>query len=273
MEISEYLKKKPVAKSWLPGFGVFEREVRRFFAVPAQTIFAPFGSALIYFALFGLALGKLLSQSSNSSLTHGYDYIIFLIPGIIAMEVVNAALQNPMSSIMIAKWSGTIVDMLMAPLSPFAMWLAYISGAIIRAFIVSLSVMSAGFLCSWEFVFFNPILLLISIVLATGIFGSLGIAAGAICKSWDQIGVIMSFIVQPLIFFSGVFFSFQTFPEWIQFVRYLNPIFYIVSMFRYSVLHVSDISALSAFSISFVFFIIASLISIKILKSGFGLRG
>ncbi|APJ04700.1 ABC transporter permease [Silvanigrella aquatica] len=272
MDIQEYLKKAPEPKAWLPGFGVFEREVRRFFAVPAQTIFAPFGSALLYFGLFGLALGKLISTNQNSNLTHGFEYIIFLIPGIMAMEVVNAALQNPMSSIMIAKWSGTIVDVLMAPLSPFSMWISYISGAVIRAFIVSIAVFVSGSLCAWSFISFNPLLLVLSIILGTGIFGSIGIAAGAICKSWDQVGVIMSFVVQPLVFFSGVFFSFQSFPEWIQFIRYLNPIFYIVSMFRYSILGISDTSPLVSFSVSLLFFIISSIFSIKVLQSGFGLR-
>lgn len=272
MNIQEYLKKEAIGKAWLPGFGVFEREVRRFFAVPAQTILAPFGSAVLYFSLFGLALGKLITKNSDQTLTHGFEYAVFLIPGIIAMEVVNAALQNPMSSIMIAKWSGTIVDVLMAPLSPFAMWLAYICGAIIRVFVVAIAVLIAGFLCAWTFVPFNPFFLLSALILATGIFASIGIAAGAICKSWDQVGVIMSFVVQPLVFFSGVFFSFNTFPEWIQFIRYFNPIFYIVSMVRYSILGVSDTSPLVAFSVSFLFFIVTSYISIRILKSGFGLR-
>lgn len=272
MDINEYLKKDAIGRSWLPAFGVFEREVRRFFAVPAQTILAPFGSSLLYFGLFGIALGKLISTQNNSVLTHGFNYIIFLIPGIMAMEVVNAALQNPMSSIMIAKWSATIVDILMAPLSPFSMWVAYICGALIRSLIVSLAVLVCGFFCAWSFVFFNPMLLIISIILATGIFGSLGIAAGALCKSWDQVGVIMSFIIQPLVFFSGVFFSFNTFPEWIQFVRFLNPIFYIVSMFRYSILGVSDTSPLISFSVSLLFFVAASVFSIKVLVSGFGLR-
>ncbi|MGY3802699.1 ABC transporter permease [Pigmentibacter ruber] len=272
MNIQEYLKKEAEGKSWLPGFGVFEREVRRFFAVPAQTILAPFGSAILYFGLFGLALGKLISKNNDHVLTHGYDYVVFLIPGIIAMEVVNAGLQNPMSSIMIAKWSGTIVDVLMAPLSPFAMWFAYISGAVIRSLIVTLAVLAAGFLCAWTFIPFNPFLLIIALFLATGIFGSIGIAAGAVCKSWDQVGILISFIVQPLIFFSGVFFSFNTFPEWIQFIRYFNPIFYIVSMFRFSILGISDTSPLISFSVSILFFILTSVFSVKVLKSGFGLR-
>ncbi|WP_186648239.1 ABC transporter permease [Fluviispira vulneris] len=272
MNINEYLNKKIISRAWLPGFGVFEREVRRFFAVPAQTILAPFGSSILYFALFGLSIGKLLATGHNSILTHGFNYITFLIPGIMAMEIINAAIQNPMSSIMIAKWTGTIVDMLMAPLSPFAMWLAFVSGAIIRALIVGIAVFLSGALCAGNFIFFNPFPLILAIILAVGIFGSLGIAAGAICKSWEQIGVILSFIVQPLVFFSGVFFSFNSFPEWIQPIRFFNPIFYIVSMFRYSILGVSDTTPLISYGISTVFLIISSIFAIIVLKSGFGLR-
>ncbi|KAB8028533.1 ABC transporter permease [Fluviispira multicolorata] len=272
MNINEYLNKKVISKSWLPGFGVFEREVRRFFAVPAQTILAPVGSSIIYFALFGLSIGKMLSTGHNSILTHGYNYITFLIPGIMAMEIINAGIQNPMSSIMISKWTGTIVDMLMAPLTPFAMWFAFVCGAIIRSLIVGIAVYFSGSLCSGTFIFFNPIPLVAAIILATGIFGSLGIAAGAICKSWEQIGIILSFIIQPLVFFSGVFFSFNSFPEWIQFIRFLNPIFYIVCMFRYSMLGVSDTTPLISFGVSSIFLIISSVIAIQVLKSGFGLR-
>lgn len=272
MEINRYLNIAPVVKSWLPGYGVFEREVRRFFAVPAQTILSPFASSFLYFALFGVAIGKIISTQNNQQLAHGFSYLVFLIPGIMAMEIVNAAIQNPMSSIMIAKWTGTIVDVLMAPISPFAMWLAYICGAIIRAIIVSIAIYLSGSLCAQEIILFNPIPFLFSILLTVGIFGSLGIAAGAVCNSWEQVGVILSFVVQPLVFFSGVFFSFNSFPDWIAFFRFLNPIFYIVSMFRYSVLGISDTTPFISFVVSFIFLCVSSLVAIRVLKSGFGLR-
>ena len=100
---------------------------------------------------------------------------------------------------MIAKWSGTAVDLLMAPLTPFAIWLAYICGAFIRVGIVVTAVYIAGMICTQSFLPFNPILLFLSVFIAVCIFGSVGITLGILCKTWDQAGIIMSFLVQPLV--------------------------------------------------------------------------
>lgn len=268
MNLKEQMQKKAIWKFYLPSYGIFEREVRRFFAVPAQTIFAPLGSALIYFALFGFALGKFI----HSGVTHGFSYIIFLIPGIIAMEIVNASFQNPISSIMVAKWTGTLIDILMSPVSPLGLWLAYIGGAFIRSLIVAFSVFLAGSLCAWEFVPVNWFLFIFALVTSVGIFAGFGVIIGSFVKTWEQVGIVVSFILQPLTFFSGVFFSFESFPNWLQTIKYFNPIFYIVSMFRYSILGYSDALPLVSFGVSILFLIITFLLSVWALKRGFGLR-
>lgn len=270
-QLVDYLNNPPVVKAWLPAFGVFEREVRRFFAVPAQTLLGPLGSALIYFGLFGLSLGKVLDQSP-SSISAGISYVSFLIPGIMAMETVNASIQNPMSSLMIAKWSGTIVDILMAPLTPFALWSAYIFGAFVRALIVACAVLIAGIICSQNIPHVNVFLLFFSSLICVGIFGSLGIILGIICKSWDQVGMILSFIIQPLVFFSGVFFSFNFLPDWLQFVKYFNPIFYMVSLFRYSVLQKSDMNIYVAAGVAIIFLCAMFTLAQWIIKNKLGVR-
>ncbi len=269
--ISEYLNRKPKFKYWLPAVGVFEREVRRFLAVPVQTLLGPLASAFIYFGLFGLSLGKVLEQS-EPSLSNGFSYLIFLIPGIMAMETLNSSIQNPTSSFMIAKWSGTIVDLLMAPITPFALWFAYVCGAFVRGLIVATSVFIAGCICTQTILHFNPILLLASIFIGVGIFASLGIVLGIICKTWDQVGIILSFIIQPLIFFSGVFFSFSFLPSWLQFIKYCNPFFYIVSLYRYSILGQADISALLAGGVSLAFFICMFLIAHFVINKKLGVN-
>jgi ABC-2 type transport system permease protein len=228
--LSAHLHSPPIHKSFLPGLGVFEREIRRFFKVPAQTILGPLGSSILYFAIFKFSIGKLASAagSSGQSISNGVDYLLFLIPGIMTMESINASIQNPMSSIMISKWTGTIVDMLMAPLQPFAMWLAYISGAVVRASLVALMAYLAGSAFAFDFHMHNIFVLLFALVLTAGIFGSLGILAGTLCRDWDQIGLILSFVLQPLVFLSGVFFSFSGLPESLSWAPYVNPIFYLV---------------------------------------------
>ncbi|MES2614752.1 MAG: ABC transporter permease [Bdellovibrionota bacterium] len=271
MNLQQQIQKTPVWKVYLPSFGIFEREVRRFFAVPAQTIFAPLGSALIYFALFGLSLGKLM-QANSHSFTHGYPYIIFLVPGIMAMETLNGAFQNPISSIMIAKWTGNLVDVLMSPVSPFGLWLAYVFGALIRAILVATCIYIAGCVCAWQFIDFNLPLLLLALIINVGIFASFGVVVGSLIKTFEQASIVTSFILQPLSFFSGVFFSFDSFPVWMQSVKYFNPIFYIVSMYRLAVLGKSDTTITVAFGVSILFFLITFILSLMFLKKGFGLR-
>lgn len=269
--LTEHLNEPSKIKLWLPAFGVFEREVRRFFAVPAQTLLGPLCSALIYFGLFGLSLGKILDRSP-ASVSSGVTYVLFLIPGIMAMESVNASIQNPMSSLMISKWSGTIIDILMAPITPLGLWLAYIFGALIRALIVATAVLIAGVICSHNLPHIHLPLLLFSSVICVGIFGSLGIILGIICKTWDQVGMILSFVIQPLIFFSGVFFSFDFLPSWLQFAKYFNPIFYIVSLFRYSVLQKSDMNIFVASIIGIVFLCIMCFLANLAIRYKLGVR-
>lgn len=262
------------ARSYLPGLGVFEREVRRFFRVPAQTLGSPLGTSLLYFVVFYFSIGKMLASSAQGqkALSLGISYILFLIPGVIAMEVINASFQNPVSSIMQSKWMGTIVDQLMAPLSAHSMWAAYVSGAMVRAIIVTAATYLAGSLFAQEFTMHNILLLMLAIVLATGIFSSLGIITGVLCKSFDQVGMVGSFILQPLVFLSGVFFSLSSLPPQLAFLPYLNPVFYIVNMFRHSVVGAGDADVLTSFCASAVFFVVLSLLAIGVIRKGIGMR-
>lgn len=261
-------------RSYLPGFGVFEREVRRFFRVPAQTLGSPLGTSLLYFVVFYFSIGKTLASSpqGQKALSLGLSYILFLIPGVMAMEVINASFQNPVSSIMQSKWMGTIVDQLMAPLDAFSMWAAYVGGAVVRALIVTVATYVAGSLFAQDFVMHNVFLLALAAVLATGMFASLGIITGVMCKSFDQVGMVGSFILQPLVFLSGVFFSLSNLPPHLAFLPYLNPVFYIVNMFRHAVLGVGDASLFTSFGAAFVFFVVLSLLALSVIRKGIGMR-
>jgi ABC-2 type transport system permease protein len=272
--LKSYLTSPPKHKKYLPGVGVFEREIRRFFKVPAQTILGPLGSSILYFAIFKYSIGKLANAAGTEgqSISNGIDYLLFLIPGIMTMESINASIQNPMSSIMISKWTGTIVDMLMAPLEPIAMWMAYILGAMVRASLVATMAYLAGSVFANQFHLHNVLALVASIFLTAGIFGSLGIIAGILCKDWDQIGLILSFVLQPLVFLSGVFFAFSGLPESISWAPYANPIFYLVNLFRYSVTGVSEVSPLLCFLVALTFMLFAASGSIYVIKSGKGMR-
>lgn len=273
-ELASLYGKGTQARSYLPGWGVFEREVRRFFRVPAQTLGAPMGNALVYFTIFHFSLGRLVEESTQGqrALSLGLSYTLFLVPGIMSMEVVNASFQNPMSSIIQSKWTGTIVDQLMAPLDAVSMWLAYVAGAAVRCAIVALSTYVAGTLFAQQVALHNAFLWLLAIVLTAGAIGSIGIITGVVCKTFDQVGMVGSFILQPLIFLSGVFFSLSNLPAEFQWLPYLNPIFYVVNMFRHAIVGVGDIPWTTAFGATAAFMVVLSLCAMSVIRKGTGMR-
>lgn len=272
--MQQLYKQPPIWKSYLPGVGIFEREVRRFFTVPAQTLAAPMGSSLLYFTIFYFSIGRLIETSSGGAqnLSLGINYVEFLIPGIMCLELINASFQNPVSSLIIAKWSGNIVDQLMAPIDAFSLWMAYISGALVRASIVAMAAYLSGSLFAWNFPMHHPLLLVYAILVAVTSFGSIGVIAGTLCRNFDQVGMIGSFIMQPLIFLSGVFFSLSQLPESLSFLPYLNPVYYVLNLFRHAVVGVGDIPISTALLCSTVFSVLLSLLAIRLLAVGKGLK-
>ena len=264
----------PLSSRYLPCFAVFEREIRRFFSVPAQTIFGPMGSSFLYFIIFHFSIGKYAESSGDTSrlLSHGVPYLLFLIPGIMTMEIINASFQNPVSSLLIAKWTGTIIDQLLAPLSPRATWVAYLGGALVRALLVSTSAYIAGAIFTRSLPIHNIFLFLYAIVCATTIFGSLGIIAGIRCKNFDHVSMITTLCIQPLVFWSGVFFSFQQLPDAISWLPYVNPIFYLVNLFRFAIIGICEVPLVVAMLTSFVFAAVLGLGALVTLSKGKGLR-
>ncbi len=270
--IKNFLSQPTKFYSYLPALGIWEREVRRFLVVPAQTVFTPLGTAFLYFVLFGILIGGVMEKTGAYSFSHGVPYVVFLIPGLMTMENVSASFQNPVSSILIGKWTGSLIDVLMSPVSDLGLLCAYIGGAMVRATIVSVVVLFVGMICSHTIVPLNIFLLFLAISLTAIIFSSLSVIVGTYAKNFDQVGIVSSFVIQPLSFFSGIFFSFQAFPPWVQSLKFFNPIFYVVSMFRSAVLGKADVSPWLSFSMSTLFGVLAFSIAYRFIKKGFGLR-
>lgn len=272
--LSSQYKSRPTWKPYLPCLGIFEREVRRFFMVPAQTLAAPIGSSLLYFTIFYFSIGKLVEQSPQNAqmISLGIRYIEFLIPGIMCLELINASFQNPVSSLVIAKWNGNIVDQLMAPLDALSVWLAFVGGAFVRATIVATATYLSGSLFAQHFSMANPFLLILAVLLTVVSFASIGIIAGTLCKSFDQVGMIGSFVMQPLVFLSGVFFSLSQLPKSLAFLPYLNPVYYNLNLFRHAIVGVGDVSLTKAALAAVFFALLLSLTAIRILSTGKGIK-
>jgi len=219
--------------NWLGLFTLVEREIRRFMNVWSQTLMAPLITAGLLLAVFHLAIGPRRGE------VMGVSYLAFIAPGLMMMTVIQNAFANSSSSILSAKIQGNIVDTLMPPLSPLEMVLGYAAGAISRGALVSVAISLGMWLLLGQTIA-HPVWL-IGFVLAGGAFmGGLGICAATFANKFDQLSAITNFIVTPLAFLSGTFYSVNDMPVFLQNLSYINPFFYIIDGGRYAVLGTSD---------------------------------
>lgn len=205
---------------------LIEKEVGRFLNVYTQTIVAPVVTTLLYYAVFALAFGGLDMK------TEGMPYLVFLAPGLVMMTMVQNAFANTSSSVVIAKVQGNIVDVLMPPLSPVEIFTGYLVGGIIRGVIVGAvcafavwATVGMSIHALWAVVLFA--------VLGTAMLSSLGLAAGLWSEKFDHIAAVTNFIVTPMTFLSGTFYSAQQLPGFWQTLVHYNPFFYMIDGFRY----------------------------------------
>jgi ABC-2 type transport system permease protein len=222
------------AVNWLGFRTLYVREVRRFMKVYTQTLVAPVVTTLLFLAVFLLALG-----GSDRAAVAGVPFAEFLVPGLIMMGIVQNAFANTSSSIVIAKVQGNIVDTLMPPLSPAEFTLGYALGGVTRGLVVGLVV---G-LAMWVAVPIQvhaPFFVLFHAVAASLMLSLLGLAGGIWSEKFDHIAAVTNFIVTPLSFLSGTFYSVERLPETWHFVAHFNPFFYMIDGFRYGFIGHAD---------------------------------
>ena len=221
--------------NWL-GLGTLaSREVQRFMAVWTQTLLAPLVTAGLFLMIFTIAIGPRRGD------VMGVDFMTFLAPGILMMTVIQNAFANTSSSIVISKVQGNIVDTLMPPLSPAEMVMGYLAGGIGRGLMVALAI-GLGL---WVFLGIgvqHPIWALTFVILGSAFLGALGMVAGIFANKFDQMAAITNFIVTPLAFLSGTFYSVEALPPVLNQITHFNPIFYLIDGMRYGMIGVSDSS-------------------------------
>lgn len=221
--------------NWLGLAALADREIRRFLVVWTQTLMAPLVTAGLFLAIFALAIGPMRGD------VMGVTFLAFLAPGILMMTVIQNSFANTSSSIVISKVQGNIVDTLMPPLSPMELLLGYLAGGVARGFVVGVVIIAAMMLLLGQGVA-HPLWLLVFLLLGAALLGAIGIAAGIISNKFDQIAAITNFIVVPLSFLSGTFYSIGTLPPMLEFLSRLNPVFYLIDGARYGMIGVSDAS-------------------------------
>jgi ABC-2 type transport system permease protein len=221
--------------NWLGTWTLAQREVRRFLNVWAQTVMAPLINAGLFLLIFTLAVG---TQRGD---VLGVPFLHFLAPGILTMTVIQNAFSNTSSSLISAKVQGNIVDTLMPPLSGAELVAGYVAGGVARGLLVAV-VIAIGVWLLLGIGTAHPVWVLAFVLLGSVFMAALGLVAAIFANKFDQMAAITNFVVTPLAFLSGTFYSIDALPPLLQTLTHWNPIFYMIDGVRYGMLGVSDSS-------------------------------
>ncbi|WP_162577353.1 ABC transporter permease [Variovorax sp. PBL-H6] len=242
------------------------KETLRFWKVGFQTVGAPVLTALLYLMVFGHVLeGRVTVYGSVS-------YTAFLVPGLVMMSVLQNAFANSSSSIIQSKIMGNLVFILLTPLSHWGWFLAYVGSSVVRGLVVGLGVFAVTALFAVP-TFVAPLWIAVFAFLGAAILGTLGLIAGLWAEKFDQMAVFQNFLIMPMTFLSGVFYSIHSLPPFWQKVSHLNPFFYMIDGFRYGFFGISDISPWLSVAIVGGAWLLVSAIAIHLLRIGYKIRG
>jgi len=244
---------------------LFRKEVLRFWKVSFQTVAAPVLTAVMYLLIFG----HVLEDKVRVYDTVGYTR--FLIPGLVMMSVLQNAFANSSSSLIQSKITGNLVFLLVTPLSPAAWYLAYTGAAVVRGLAVGAGVM---LVTAWFAPpgLANPGWVLAFALLGAAMMGTLGLIAGLWAEKFDQLAAFQNFIIMPMTFLSGVFYSVHSLPPVWHLVSHLNPFFYMIDGFRHGFFGVSDVSPWLSLAVVGASFVGVSALALALLRSGYKLR-
>ena len=244
---------------------LFRKEILRFWKVAFQTVAAPVLTAVLYLLIFGHVLEE------HVQVFPGVSYTAFLIPGLVMMSVLQNAFANSSSSLIQSKITGNLVFLLVTPLTHWAWYAAYVGAAMVRGLVVGLGVLLVTMWFGpprlaepWWIVLFGA--------LGAGMLGSMGLIAGLWADKFDQMAVFQNFIIMPMTFLSGVFYSVKSLPAFWQAVSHLNPFFYMIDGFRRGFFGASDVSPWLSLAVVATSFLVVAATALRLLATGYKLR-
>ena len=253
---------------------LFYKEVLRFWKVGFQTVAAPVLTAVLYLLIFGHVLEE------HVTVYNGIGYTAFLIPGLVMMSVLQNAFANSSSSMVQSKIMGNLVFLLLTPLSHWSWFFAYTLSAVVRGMAVGMGVLLATALFVWQSSVLNfslvpqePLWALVFAFSGAALLGALGLIAGLWAEKFDQMAAFQNFIIMPMTFLSGVFYSIHSLPDFWQQVSHLNPFFYMIDGFRYGFFGQSDVSPWLSLGVVGVSLAAVSAVAVYLLRIGFKIRG
>lgn len=244
---------------------LLRKELSRFWKVAFQTLAAPIITAFLYLLIFSHVLGD------KVTVYDAIPYTAFLIPGLMMMSMLQNSFANPSSSLIQSRITGNLVFMLLPPLSHVEIYAAYTLASVARGLCVGLGIWTVA-LWFTPLTAQNPVWLFAFAFLSCGIMASLGIIAGLWSEKFDHLATFQNFLIMPATFLSGVFYSIHSLPPFWHAVSQWNPIFYTIDGFRYGFFGVSDVSPWYSLSVVLATFVLLSLLSLRLLATGYKLR-
>jgi ABC-2 type transport system permease protein len=242
------------------------KETLRFWKVGFQTVAAPVLTSVLYLLIFGHVLDKHVKVYDQVS------YTAFLVPGLIMMSVLQNAFANSSSSLIQSKIMGNLVFLLLTPLSHWHWFFAYVGSSVARGLVVGAGVFAVTVWFT-ELSFVAPLWIFVFAVLGASLLGTMGLIAGLWAEKFDQLAAFQNFVIMPMTFLSGVFYSIHSLPSFWQSVSHLNPFFYMIDGFRYGFFGVSDVSPWLSLGIVGVVLALVSALAVHLLRIGYKIRG
>jgi ABC-2 type transport system permease protein len=241
------------------------KEVLRFWKVGFQTVAAPVLTAVLYLLIFGHVL------EDHVKVYERVNYTAFLLPGLVMMSILQNAFANSSSSLIQSKIMGNLVFLLLTPLSHWNWFVAYVGSSIVRGMVVGLGVfvVTAGFT---DLSVVAPLWIAVFALLGAALLATMGLIAGLWAEKFDQLAAFQNFVIMPMTFLSGVFYSIHSLPTFWQTVSHLNPFFYMIDGFRYGFFGVSDVSPWLSLGIVSVAMGITSAVAVHLLRIGYKIR-
>ncbi len=251
---------------WISYYTIVRKDTMRILRLWAQT-FLPSGiTSVLYFTVFGTILGSKIGEIS------GVDYIQFVVPGLVMLNVITNAYSNVATTFFTSKFFARSIDeILVSPTPPWVLIAGFVSGGVVRGFLVGILVLLVSLIFAIPSIA-HPLIVLLFLLLASLLFSLGGLINGIYAKSFDGISIVPTFVLTPLVYLGGVFYSTTALPGWAQTLSHFNPVFYIINGFRYGFLGFADVSIVTCVAVLSLLIAIFVGISYYFLRTGLGLR-
>lgn len=252
-------------KYYIAFITIFLKEIRRFTRIWPQTLLPPAITTSLYFLIFGRLIGERIGT------VNGQSYMDYIVPGIVLMSVISHSYSNVVSSFYSTKFQRHIEELLVAPVPNFVILLGYVSGGVARGLLVGAVVAAISMLFSQLTVQYFGMSILVAL-LTSILFALAGFINAVFADSFDDISIIPNFVLTPLSYLGGVFYSIEMLPEFWQKIALANPILYMINAFRFSIIGVSDINIQLAIAMTVAFIVLLGLIALALLHKGVGIK-